>query len=291
MPPCAQNTIRCLKIAGILLFIAAFGFLRPVQAASARESVRQGNRLYGQGEFADSLKKYEEALEKAPESDIVNFNAGTAFYKQKQYDEAIAHFQKTILSDDASLRERAYYNLGNSFYRSGIGKEKTDINAAVASLQGSLRHLASALALDKEDQDAQYNYDFVNKELERLRKEQQKQQRQSQQNQDRQKDEGQQQDSPSGEERPGTKDGQIEQPRSDVQRSDQEENSPQSGSGEAQEQKPQEKEQPAGSVSGQELTQSEAQRLLQNYQQTEEPQGLLHVFEEKHETGTVIKDW
>lgn len=272
-----------------------------------KESVHQGNRLYRQGQFTESLKMYEDALNKEPESDIANFNAGTALYKEKHYDEAIGHFQKAILSDDASLRERAYYNLGNSFYKSGIGREKSDIAAAVTSLRESLRHLASALALDKKDQDAQYNYDFVNKELERLREEQQ----QPRQNQDGQKDQEQPQDSPSGEEQPGAKDGQAEQPRSDAQRSDQEENSPQSGSGEAQEQKSQEKEQPAGSVSGQELThsapqsgalrvnpeqvegltKSEAERLLQNYQQTEEPQGLLHVFKEKHETGAVIKDW
>lgn len=302
-----QNKISRLKSAGFFLFIAALVFPHPGQAASVKESVRQGNRLYGQGKFVDSLKRYQDALNKEPESDIVNFNAGTALYKQRQYEEAIDHFQKAILSDDASLRERAYYNLGNSFYKSGIGREKSDIAAAVTSLRESLRHLASALALDKKDQDAQYNYDFVNKELERLREEQQ----QPRQNQDGQKDQEQPQDSPSGEEQPGAKDGQAEQPRSDAQRSDQEENSPQSGSGEAQEQKSQETEQPAGSVSGQELThsapqsgalrvnpeqvegltKSEAERLLQNYQQTEEPQGLLHVFKEKHETGAVIKDW
>src|SRR3990167_1764482 len=227
-----QNKISRLISAWFFLFIASLVFPRSGQAASVNESVRQGNRLYGQGQFADSLKKYEQALEKAPESDIVNFNAGTAFYKQKQYDEAIGHFQKAILSDDVSLRARAYYNLGDSFYKSGIGKEKTDINAAITALRESLKHLASALALDKKDQDAQYNYDFVNKELERLREEQQKQQQQ--QNQDGQKDQEQPQDSPSGEEQPGTKDGQAEQPRSDAQRSDQEETSPQSGSGEAQ---------------------------------------------------------
>ncbi|MBI3617493.1 MAG: tetratricopeptide repeat protein [Candidatus Omnitrophica bacterium] len=313
-----QNKISCLKSAGLLLFIVVLAFPRSGQAASVKESVRQGNRLYGQGQFADSLKMYQDSLNKEPESDIVNFNAGTAFYKEKHYDEAMGHLQKAILSDDGSLRERAHYNLGNSFYKSGIAKEKADINAAITALQESLKHLASALALDKKDQDAQYNYDFVNKELERLRSEQRKQQQQSQQNQDGQKDQKQQQNPQSG------------QGQSGAQQSGQQENSPQSKSGEAEEQKQQNKEQSpdesppsdesskqaesgetphgerqetgeqgrpqdsaqSGSAAlGQELTKSEAQRLLQNYQQTEEPQGLLHVFEEKHETGAVIRDW
>lgn len=296
MPSYTQNKIGYLKGAGFLLFVAVLIFPQPGQAASVGESVRQGNRLYHQGQFTDSLKLYEDALKKGPESDIVNFNAGTALYKEKHYDEAIGHLQKAILSDDGSLRERAHYNLGNSLYKSGIAKEKADINAAITALRESLKHLASALALDKKDQDAQYNYDFVNKELERLRKEQQKQQQQSQQ--DQQPSHGQ----------------------SGAQQSGRQESSSQSKPGEAQEQKPQEKEQSAdgsdkpaasgekpqgerdqsgehdpahsGSVLGaEELTKSEAQRLLQNYQQTEEPQGLLHVFEEKHETGAVIKDW
>ena len=286
-----QNKISRLISAWFFLFIASLVFPRSGQAASVKESVRQGNRLYGQGQFADSLKKYEQALEKAPESDIVNFNAGTAFYKQKQYDEAIGHFQKAILSDDVSLRARAYYNLGDSFYKSGIGKERVDINAAITALPESLKHLASALALDKKDQDAQYNYDFVNKELERLREEQQKQQQQPQQNQDEQKDQEQQQDPQPGQGQPENKGEPKEQPQPGAQPSDQQESSSPSESGEAREQKPREEEHPGGSVSGQELTKSEAERLLQNYQQTEEPQGLLHVFKEKHETGAVIKDW
>lgn len=272
----AQNKISCLKGAGFLLCIAVVIFPRPAEAASVEESLRQGNRLYRQGQFADSLKLYEDALKKDPESDIVNFNAGTALYKQKQYDEAAAHFQKAILSDDDSLRERAYYNLGNSFYRSGIGREKSDTASAIASLRESLKHFASALALDKKDQDAQYNYDFVTKELERLREEQQKRPQQSQENQNGQKKQGQQQDQQPGSGQADSREGQKQQS-----------GAPQSDPSPAQERPVH-----SGSVPGaEELTRSEAERLLQNYQQTEEPQGLLRVFKEKHETGAVIKDW
>lgn len=311
------------------MFIAVLVFPRPGQAASAREAVRQGNRLYEQGKFADSLKMYEEALDKAPESDIVNFNAGTALYKQQQYDEAIDHFQKTILSDDASLRERAYYNLGNSFYKSGIEKEKTDIHAAITALRESLRHLAGALALDKKDKDAQYNYDFVNKELERLREEQQQQ---SQQNQDGQKDQEQQQEQQKGsspsESSEAQEQKQENKEQSPAESSSTDEPREQASLGEKSQEERQGSATSGSTASGQELilrrrpspalqggdqgaaqynnpeqapgfspgsveglTKSEAERLLQNYQQTEEPQGLLHVFEEKHETGAVIKDW
>ena len=55
------------------------------EAASPRKSVKEGNLYYQQEDYAASRDKYEEALEKDPESDIVNFNLGTALYKEKDY--------------------------------------------------------------------------------------------------------------------------------------------------------------------------------------------------------------
>ena len=312
MAAVTKNKIGLLKAAIFSAVIAAVTFPSEGEAVSSREAVREGNHLYGEGKFPDSLRLYEEVLKKDPGSDIAHFNAGAALYKQKRYDEAADHFQRSLLSDDAAARERAHYNLGNSFYKAGIGKEKADIAAAIASLEESLKHFAGALALDKQDKDAQYNYDFVNKELERLRKEQQKQQQQSQQNQDGQEDQGRQQDQQHGQEQSDNNREEQQKQSAAQQETGKQENSSQSQSssidessrqgasgakpeGENQASSAQGQQQRAATsgtiAQGQELTKSEAERLLQNYQQSEEPRGLLHVFEQKHETGAVIKDW
>ncbi len=309
-----------LEGAVFFALIAGLTFPPAGEAVSSREAVRQGNHLYAEGKFSDSLRMYEKVLEKDPGLDIAHFNAGTALYKQKRYDDAVDHFQKSLLSDDAVTQERAHYNLGNAFYKAGIGKEKADIAAAIASLEESLKHFGGALALDKRDKDAQYNYDYVTKELERLRKEQQKQQQSGQKGQ-QDKKEGQNQQ-PSRKEQSADQQAQGQSKTEDRSQSqpagaqpqkqqDQGQNSAQQSSAdespdkqpltgnsagetqktESQKQQQQEGAASTGAAQGQELTKSEAERLLQNYQQTEEPQGLLHVFQQKHETGAVIKDW
>lgn len=321
---------HCLGIVLVLLLWAW-----PAQAATVGQSVNKGNHFYKTGEFTESLRMYEEGLKKDPESDILNFNAGTALYKEGRYDDAVAHLQKAILSDEKSLQQRAHYNLGNALYKSGAAKEKKDIATAVKSLEESLQHYLSALALDKADTDAQYNYDFVKKELERLIKEQQKQQQQSdrespdkkdKQNQQSQQQSGQNQNAQQGQgqqqqqsQDQNQQQGQQEQESSEAQeqQSDSQKNSlekqEQDGQKESHDESSQEEQSkenssagasegtdspgenktdaPTSAVQGRELTEDEARRLLQHYQQTEEPKGLFPVFKQRQGTGPVIKDW
>lgn len=316
MFPDTKNKIGFVRSASAFLLIAALVFPREGEAASKAAVVRRGNGLYAQGKFADSLRMYEEALKKDPESEIIRFNAGTALYKQKLYDQAAGHFQNAILSDDARLREKAHYNLGVSLYQSGAAQEQSNIPSAVKSWEESLKHFERALAIDKKDDDAQYNYDFVKKELERLRREQKKQQQQSQQKQQGQEgsedqprgqqgnQQQQQQPSSQGGEDPSQSKGSRPPQQDHGDQPSQQQPSPeqspqeQSSGGKSGESQPQpaaqgQDQQQAGTAASEsrELTKSEAERLLHNYQQTEEPRGLLHVFQEKHHSAPVIKDW
>ncbi|MBI5416076.1 MAG: tetratricopeptide repeat protein [Candidatus Omnitrophica bacterium] len=256
-------------------------------AASPATSVRDGNRLYSQGNFEDAGRRYEEALKNNPESAIVNFNAGTAFYKQKHYPEAIQHLQKALLGDDPRLKEKAYYNLGNTLYQSGIGHETKDTGAAVQALQESLGHFESALRLDKTDKDAQYNYEFVKKELERLKQEQKQQSSKGQK-------EKQNQDSGSKEDQKNqaSEQGQEQQKKTSE---DKEPAAPETSEEKKESGQPAEEHegQAASATVGnsRDLTKEEAERILQSYQQAEEPRGLLKVFQNKGESRPVLKDW
>ena len=62
-----------------ILFQSAAGLASPAR------DVRQGNALYEKGDYDASLKEYQEALDKDPESDVINFDAGTAYYKKEEY--------------------------------------------------------------------------------------------------------------------------------------------------------------------------------------------------------------
>lgn len=265
----------------------------PAHAVSQRGAVDEGNRSYSSGDYENAVKKYEEALIRDPESDIVNFNLGTALYKKERYEEAVGHLQKTLLSEDERLKEKAFYNLGNALYRSGIVKEKEDPSAAVSSLRDALKQYEQALSLDQKDENALYNYEFVKKELERLMEKQRQKNQQPQESPSSKKDEGESRDSqkpegespqekssqPQEEESQGTKRDEAQEPSSTPQQL--------SDGGEETSGEPRESQ----TGDRQELTPSEAQMLLEGYQQAEEPKGLLNVFQGKMDSSPVLKDW
>ncbi len=274
-----------------------------VEAASPRRAVNEGNRYYKQGDYQASRLKYEEALAKNPESDIVNFNLGTAFYREKEYEHSSNHFQKVLLTDDGGLKERAHYNLGNALYKLGMSHTESDINTAISSLENSLNQYKRALSINEKDKEAKHNYDFVGKELVRLKEKRQQQQDQKssdesqkqekeqeqQQGQQQQEQEKQSQDQQERQEQKQQQEQQSEQGKEEKQ--GQEENSDQGRGQQGEEEYNKQQEAGTSSQDAQELTQKEAQMLLESYQQAEEPQGLLQVHPKAGDARPVLKDW
>ncbi len=268
----------------ILLIILMFGLnLYPCWAQTpAKKAVKKGNLLYNEGSFEEALKNYEEAFVDIPESDIVNFNLGAALYKTEDYRAAIGHFEKSLVSEEESLEQKASYNIGNAKYKFGAGFEETDLAQAIDLLKEALRHYEHALVLEPEDKDAKYNYDFVKKELERLQK---KLEQQTQAQKEKKDGGGQQQE---GAEADGEEQKQAQQPESAKEEQKQTEDvSPQ-------EQKKLEEQasgQTAGAEQPEEMSEEEAAMLLESYSQEEEPRGL---YKEKAPTfglPDVLKDW
>lgn len=294
--------LRYVLLVAVLLTVAT-----AVQATSARTDVIQGNRLYGKSRFEDSLRHYEAALKKNPESDIIHFNAGTALYKNGRYADSVGHLEKALLSDDPSLHRMAQYNLGSALYKFGIAQEEKDLAKAVASLEKSVQHLGRAINLDKTDEDAQYNYDFVKQELERLLKKQQQQtQHQSGQGQKEDKEtssDNARRDSPEdqspgpskkedGQESPDQRQGQEEKAQSQQSQNEQGQGQDQqAGQSASSSPASQDKKTDMPTPHGQELTPSEAKRLLEHYQEREEPRGLFKAVQEKIDINDVSKDW
>ena len=287
------------------------------EAASPKREIKEGNRYYQDGEYTASREKYAEAFQKAPESDIVNFDLGTALYKEGDYEKAVDHLQKALLTEDNRLKKNAHYNLGNALYRSGMTHAQDDIGLAVSSLEKALEQYKRVLSIEEGDTDAKYNYDYVQKELMPLKEKQEQQQQQDQQDQqqcDLPKDKEDQQ----GQDQQSQKDGEGQQQQQPQQQGQQEkqpqqaqrgeeEKQNQSGQDGQQEEQQERTDQGHGQESGEdynkqqeagaqpqdarELTSEEAQMLLESYQQIEEPRGLLDVYPRTKETHPVLKDW
>lgn len=285
-------------------------------AASVGSHIKEGNELYKSGNYEASAEKFNEALKKIPESDVVNFNLGTALYKKGDYGQAVEHLQKSLLTEDEQLKQKSFYNLGNSLYKNGVAREESDLNFAVDSLEKSLKQYEQAMSLDAKDTDAKNNYEFVQKELERLKKkqeeqkqqnqekqgnqrDQQRQQEQNQNNQDNQQDKQNQQSAQNenqkqeNEEQEAQENNQEQQEKENQGEENKDQSNPEQNPQNSQAQSTQgdyNKEQLQPKDSHQ-LTEKEAQMLLDRYQQKEEPKELLNLQMKHGSVAPVLKDW
>jgi Ca-activated chloride channel family protein len=139
-----------------------------IYAASPAKAVSEGNKLYHQEKYDEAIKKYNEAKAEAPDSEIVNFDLGTALYKKGMYQDAVEAFTKAAVTKDKKLEAKTTYNIANTKYKLGSQQENTDPNGAVNLYRESIDYYNRTLELDKKDADAKFNHDLVEKRLKAL---------------------------------------------------------------------------------------------------------------------------
>jgi tetratricopeptide (TPR) repeat protein len=190
------------SFAGMTIYIVLLFFYLSPAFASPAKAVSEGNKLYHQEKYDEAIKKYNEAKSEAPDSDIVNFNLGTALYKKGRYREAADTFTKAVITKDKKLEAKTTYNIANSKYKLGSLQENTDPNGAVSLYRESIDYYNRTLELDKKDNDAKYNHDLAEKRLkallEKLKNQPQQQQNQKQDQKDKQENKGTQEKSGQG---------------------------------------------------------------------------------------------
>lgn len=174
--------------AGLLLLLALPGALFGSPSSALRD--------YKAGQYDQSLKEYEQLLQRKAEDPRLRFNAGAAAYREQKFDEAAKQFDEALASPDLKLQQGAYYNRGNTLYY--LGESNPDPAKRTEAWEKSLKDFESTLKLNPQDADAKFNYQFVKKKLEELKQQQQKQQNQQnksgqQQNQDQQQQQQNQQ--------------------------------------------------------------------------------------------------
>jgi len=278
----------------ILLFLApSLGY------ASVAGEVNKANDLYKQGKFDDSLDLYQKALDQDDQSSVVKYDLGTALYKKGEYAKALGYLEQAAQDKNIKVKPKAEYNLGNVLYKSGIQKENTKVDEAIKSLQDALGHYSQTIALDPKDHDAVFNQDFVKKEIERLKQKKQQQQKQNQQQQQNQKQQQQDQKNQQGQQ------GQQKQQQNQQNQQNQQQNqqkqqeSQQARQKNSQDQKDQQKSRAQKPQNAQaqaeekqkELDRKQAEDLLEDYQENEEPKKLLNYMPKKIDDRPVLKDW
>ena len=99
------------------------------------------------------------------------FDAGASAYRAGKLDEAATNFSTVVTAPDLKLQELGYYNLGNTLYH--LGEQNPDSDKKRESWENALKNYDSTLKLNPQDADAKFNYAFLKKKLEELKKQQQ----------------------------------------------------------------------------------------------------------------------
>lgn len=153
------HLFRRKKIATMLLLLMVVG----AHAQSDRDYVRQGNKQFRAGKYAEAEVDYRKAMEKNGKNAQAVYNLGNALLAQRKDSAAIEQFQAAAkLETNSRRRSYAYHNIGV------ICQGRQMFGEAIEAYKEALRN-------NPNDDETRYNLELC--------KRQQKQQQQNQQNQ------------------------------------------------------------------------------------------------------------
>ena len=161
--------------ATVLLMLVAMSSM----AQTDRQYVRQGNKQYRAGDFANAEVSYRKAIEKNPRNPHAAYNLGNALMAQKKDSAAIEQFQNAAKLETNPMRKyRAFHNMGV------ICQGHKMYGEAIEAYKNALR-------LNPEDNETRYNL-VLCKHQKNKQDQNQQQNQQQQEKKDDKKDQDQQ---------------------------------------------------------------------------------------------------
>jgi len=148
----------------MLIFMSA-------QAQSDRNSIREGNRLFRSGKFAESEVSYRKAMEKNPRNPQAAYNLGNALFAQRKDSAAVVAYQSGVQLETSKIRKAmGYHNIGV------VCQSHKMFAEAIEAYKNALR-------LNPKNDQARYNLELCK------RQQKNQQNKQNQDKQDQKKDE------------------------------------------------------------------------------------------------------
>ena len=161
---------RMMAVCAITLVMLLSG---PAARGDYRAQNEKGNKALAEDKADEALKYYKDAEVEKPKQPVLDYNIGTALYKQNKYPEAVQRYTRALNTDDPKFQADAYYNSGNTLFRAQRYAEA--INAYKKSLE-----------INADDSDAKYNLELARVKLKEQAQKQDKQQQNQQNKQDKQ---------------------------------------------------------------------------------------------------------
>jgi Ca-activated chloride channel family protein len=120
---------RVLVSTGMAVFLAM-----PVIASASSA----GMEFYSQQKYKEATDAFQKDLAKRGDLAALNYDLGAAAYKAGDYEKALEAFSKALAGADAKLQPKAEYNLANTLYQRGSGKQEKD--AKIKEWRGAIDH-------------------------------------------------------------------------------------------------------------------------------------------------------
>ena len=202
-----MNRKNVQTVKAVLLIMVLSTWSLTAHAQTDRGLIRQGNRAYRSGSYADAETAYRKAVDKNPNNPQAHYDLGCSLLKQNNDKAADAEFQKAAkLSKDPLRGSQAHYNMGI------IDQKNQDYKEAI-------KHYEDALKLNPKDEDARYNLELCKK----LLKQQQQQQKQGGGNDNKKDKQNQDKNKQSKDQQQSGQDKQKQQPEQKQQQQQQQE--------------------------------------------------------------------
>ena len=151
----------------------------------------KGLDYYQNQEYEEAKNYYENIIIKKSENVEAHFGSGASSYQKGDWEVAKQSFQESLKSSDDNLRSKAYYNLGNTFYKDNKAEE-------------AISFYRKALELNPNDREARFNYEYLkyqkrppeedNKEKEKQEQEQKEEEQEQKEEEQEQKEEEEKQE-------------------------------------------------------------------------------------------------
>jgi Ca-activated chloride channel family protein len=110
--------------------------------------VERGNVLLAEGKGKEALAEYKKGEGKVPPTPELHYNLGVAYIAAEEPDSSVARLNRSMASDDVSLRFDAWFNLGLAYFAQERYEE------ALTAFEG-------ALQIDHTSRDAKLAYELV----------------------------------------------------------------------------------------------------------------------------------
>ena len=242
----------------LLLLILLF-FTIDALAQHPNSLVRKGNASYTDTLYSKAEQKYREALMKDQNSYAASFNLADAIYKQEKFSESTSLFKALSEKTQNKIeKSESFHNLGNSLMK------EQKIDEAIEAYKNALRN-------NPKDIDTKHNLAYA----QRMKNQQQKQEEEKEEEQDKEEEKEEEEKEEEEEEK------QEEEKEEEKNNQEQNENSEE-----------QSKEEPKKPQDPNEMTEDEAEQILDALQQQEKE--LQEDLQKKKNKGVklkILKDW